>query len=119
MALKKSSNPDPDPDPDLGFFIPFQLISVAYTLIMVGIGHSYSDDCNNGATDFLVIGGWISFALSILALIVHFCCCQEKDEIESCHCLQLQMSPGHLVIFVVLIWVATIIIFVVDILKSF
>ena len=45
------------------------IVLLVIALIMIGIGHSFSDDCNNGATDFLVIGGWISFALSILTLI--------------------------------------------------
>ena len=45
----------------------FQLI---IALIMLGIGHSYSDDCNNGATKYLVTGGWTIVAFNILPFIL-------------------------------------------------
>ena len=46
------------------------IVLLVIALIMIGFGHSFSDDWNNGVTNFLVIGGWISFALSILTAIV-------------------------------------------------
>ena len=78
------------------------IVLLVIALIMIGIGHSFSDDCNNGATDFLVIGGWISFALSILSLI--FCSCS-----EGFGCIGTQMFVPPVTI-VVLIWVAPMII---------
>ena len=86
------------------------MVLLVIALIMIGIGHSFSDDCNNGATDFLVIGGWISFALSILTAIV-----SGPMKEESC-VLGLYTYTAHthilvpLVTFVGLIWVAPMII---------
>ena len=93
----------------------FQLI---IALIMLGIGHSYSDDCNNGATDFLVIGGWISFAFNILPLIFTIVKYYGLVKKESCVCIRMSANSATLDIqmfhplltFVVLIWVAQMII---------
>ena len=38
---------------------------------MIGYGVTYKDDCNNGATDFLVTGGAITFAANMIPVVYH------------------------------------------------
>ena len=87
----------------------FQLI---IALIMLGIGHSYSDDCNNGGTKYLVTGGWTIVAFNILPFILTIVKIfaladgvisrSENFVIKTLGCIQ-KCSP--LISFVVTIWV--------------
>ena len=73
--------------------------------IMLGFGISYQDDCENGATDYLVTGGAIIIAANILpftmAIVIVFAGC-ECVVIKSLLCIQ---SGLPLVSFGVTIWV--------------
>ena len=73
--------------------------------IMLGFGISYQDNCENGATDYLVTGGAIIIAANVLpftmAIIIVFSGC-ECVVIKSLLCIQ---SGLPLVSFGVTIWV--------------
>ena len=80
--------------------------------IMLGFGISYQDDCENGATDYLVTGGAIIIAANILpfitAIVILLAVCDEhisKSEsfvIKTLLCIQGVLP---LVSFGVTIWV--------------
>ena len=96
-------------DPSSGGSSLFQLI---IALIMIGIGHSYSDECNNGATDYLITGGWLTIAFNILPGIL-FCVksCALMDGVisssENCVINSLSCIKNclPLISFVVTLWV--------------
>ena len=86
------------------------IIQLTIAYIMYWIGSTYSDDCENGVTDYLVTGGWINFAINILpfifAIFQKFQCCVLMDEkkwpIKTLRCIH-RVLP--LVSFVLTIWV--------------
>ena len=81
------------------------LLQLVIGCIMLGFGISYQDDCENGATDYLVTGGAIIIAANILpftlAIVIVFSGC-ECVVIKSLLCIQ---SGLPLVSFGVTIWV--------------
>ena len=81
------------------------IIQLTIALIMIGIGNTYSDDCENGATDYLVTAGWINFIINIFPFIfaIFQCCEDEKNRAtKTLGCIQ-RLLP--LVSFVLAIWV--------------
>ena len=85
------------------------IIQLTIALVMIGIGNTYSDDCENGATDYLVTAGWINFIINIFPFIFAiFQCCEknvpyEKNRvIKILRCIQRFLT---LVSFVLTIWV--------------
>jgi len=101
-------NPEKKKSKSSGSQSLFQLIIGG---IMLGFGISYQDDCNNGATDYLVTGGAIIIAANILpfitAIVILLAVCDEhisKSEsfvIKTLLCIQ---SCLPLVSFGVTIW---------------
>ena len=80
--------------------------------IMLGFGISYQDDCENGATDYLVTGGAIILAANILpfiiAIVLLLAVCDEHiSKSESCVIKTLLwiLAFMPLVSLVVIIWV--------------
>ena len=80
--------------------------------VMLGYGISYQDDCQNGATDFLVTGGAINIATNILPLIIAIVvllaiCDDHLSKSESCvvKALVFVQSLLPLTSIVVNIWV--------------
>ena len=47
------------------------LLEVVMAGVMIGMGVSYGQDCNNGATDYLVTGGVILLCANLLPLVIH------------------------------------------------
>ena len=47
------------------------LLEVVLAGVMIGMGGSYGQDCNNGATDYLVTGGVILLCANLLPLVIH------------------------------------------------
>ena len=83
------------------------IIQLTIALIMIGIGNTYSDDCENGVTDYLVTAGWINFIINILPFIFAIVqCCVPMEEknwpIKTLGCIQRFLT---LVSFVLAIWV--------------
>ena len=80
--------------------------------IMLGFGISYQDDCENGATDYLITGGAIIIAANILpfitAIVIVLAVCDDHiSKSESCviKTLLFIQSCLPLVSFGVTIWV--------------
>ena len=87
----------------------FQLI---IGVIMLGFGIIYKDDCENGATDYLVTGGAIIIAANILpfitAIVIVLAVCDDhisKSESFVIKILLFIQSCLPLVSFAVTIWV--------------
>jgi len=83
---------------------------------MLGFGISYQDDCENGATDYLVTGGAIILAINILpfiiAIVLLLAICDDViSKSESCVIRTLLCILGFLplVSLVVIIWGAFVI----------
>jgi len=79
--------------------------------IMLGFGISYQDDCENGATDYLITGGAIIIAANILpfitAIVIVLAVCDDHiSKSESCviKILLFVQSCLPLVSFGVTIW---------------
>ena len=79
---------------------------------MIGYGVTYKDDCNNGATDFMVTGGAITLAANLIPVVYHvsviFALCDgniSKAETAGLQLLELIMNILPLVNIGVAIWV--------------
>ena len=45
------------------------IVLLVIALIMIGIGNSFRDDCNNGATEYLITGGTIIISANIVPIV--------------------------------------------------
>ena len=92
------------------------LVQTLFQLILGGmmLGHGFGEDCNNGAADYLITGGYIIVVAHILAFIMAIIICvvicavsyesyEAEDRIDkTLFCIMLCLS---LVSFGVTIWV--------------